>query len=136
MSSSAHASVLASASQAFPSGSAAAAAHSATASAKAAAQGGGASTDEAIYRARDKVYPHQLWWLIAAFIGLIAVCQFASWALAKCSRRGWLSSRGQKTAATTAEAGAGGRLSLAGRWFALRNVPTAVINAYRVVAFR
>ena len=135
MSSSAHVSVLASASPGSPSGSAAA--HNATGSAKASPQGG-ANTDRMIYLARDEAYPHQLWWLVAAFIGTIALFRFASWALAKCSRRAPLS-RGQKTTAAdaaAAETGAGGASSPAGRGFALRNVPTAVINAYRVVAFR
>ncbi|KAI1792303.1 ferric reductase NAD binding domain-containing protein [Ganoderma leucocontextum] len=123
MSSSVHASVLRSASPASPSGSAG---HNGSA----ATSQGSASSDYVVLLARDKAYPQQLWWLIASFIALIAVFQFGSWALAKCSRR--TPSRGQKTA----DAEAGGDSTSTGRAFSLRNVPTAIINAYRVVAFR
>ena len=97
-----------------------------------------ANPDRAIYYARDEAYPEQLWWLVAAFIGLVAICQFAAWALAKCSRarRRSKKSASQKTTTDTAEVETGGTRSAAGRGFAWRNIPTAVINAYRVVAFR
>ncbi|KAM5543941.1 hypothetical protein V8D89_002558 [Ganoderma adspersum] len=132
MSSSAFASVVHSASPASSASPSGSAAHNATASGS--AKGGPpANPDRAIYYARDEAYPEQLWWLVAAFIGLVAVCQFGAWALAKCSRSRRPSKNSQKTTDT---AEAGGTPSAAGRGFALRNVPTAVINAYRVVAFR
>ncbi|PIL27014.1 transporter [Ganoderma sinense ZZ0214-1] len=91
------------------------------------------SPDRAIYFARDEAYPEQLWWLVAAFIGLVAVCQLASWALAKWS----LARRLSRKKTTTGDAVEnGGSPGAAGRGFALRNVPTALVNAYRVVAFR
>ena len=119
---------------ASPSG---AAAHNATASGAPSSGGAKTSADRAIYFARDEAYPEQLWWLVAAFIGLVAVCQFAAWVLSKWSRARRLAQR--KNAQKTNPGGAaegGGSPSAAGRGFALRNVPTAVVNAYRVVAFR
>ena len=87
------------------------------------------SPDKATRLWRNLHYPQEIWWAIACFIAVIAVFQFASWALAK-----YRSRRGVKST-SAAEAEAGGAPA-AVRRFAWRNVPSAVINAWRVAAFR
>ncbi|KAI0710554.1 ferric reductase NAD binding domain-containing protein [Earliella scabrosa] len=88
-----------------------------------------AELDEAIRAQRTHEYPHQLWWLIASFIGLLAITHFLSWATSRGSSK--VPSR-EKT--TDPEAG-GGALVTPGV-FSWRNLPTALVNLYRVVAFR
>ncbi|RPD56511.1 hypothetical protein L226DRAFT_456483 [Lentinus tigrinus ALCF2SS1-7] len=88
------------------------------------------SPDKALRIARTRAYPHQLWWLIASFIALIAIFQFLSWALTK------VSSRSPSKAKKPADAEVGGTPSATLRRFSWRNVSSALINLYRVVAFR
>ncbi|TBU43175.1 ferric reductase NAD binding domain-containing protein [Dichomitus squalens] len=86
--------------------------------------------DRALRIARNHAYAHQIWWLIASFIALIIIFQFLSWAVSKYYSRN--TPKGKKPA--DAEAGASPIPSP--RRFSLRNIPTAIINVYRVVAFR
>ena len=76
-------------------------------------------------------YPQQIWWAIACFIALVAFFQFASWVALK-SRLLRSSKAMPPSDANTETAG----ISRPLRKFSWRNVPSAVINAYRVVAFR
>lgn len=80
---------------------------------------------------RNTHYLRLVWWIIAAFLAAIAVCQFVSWAYSR-----YRSSRRvpEKHASDAEEGG----VSTGGpsRRFAWRNVPSAIVNTYRVVAFR
>ncbi|KAH9896468.1 iron reductase [Cubamyces lactineus] len=78
-----------------------------------------ANPDKTIRKARASAYPHQLWWLIASFIGFIAIIHFGSWAAEKYSAR---QRPAQRPAST--------------RRVSWRRIPLALVNAYRVVAFR
>ncbi|OSC98884.1 iron reductase [Trametes coccinea BRFM310] len=86
-----------------------------------------ANPDKPIRVGRNKEYPRQLWWLIASFIALVSLSHFLSVAVAKCSRRrtdGGTTSRPGNTRSSSDH-----RLS----W---RRLPLALVNAFRVVAFR
>lgn len=79
---------------------------------------------DAILAVQRKVnYPHQLWWAIASFIGLISISQFLSFVIGKLS--------GRKRRRADPE-GAG----VVMRRFSVLNFPTTLVNLYRVVAFR
>ncbi|KAI0828502.1 iron reductase [Trametes gibbosa] len=77
-----------------------------------------ANPDKPIRVGRNKAYPRQLWWFIASFIAFVAICQFASWLALKISARRPSPSSSQTRAAS---------------W---RRLPSALVNTYRVVAFR
>ncbi|KAI0746278.1 iron reductase [Daedaleopsis nitida] len=77
----------------------------------------------------NQIYPHHLWWLIATFIALIAISQLASWAISTRSSRAPL-----RKEATDAEIGRYPPAS--NRRFSWRHLPSALANAFRVVAFR
>ncbi|KAI0725205.1 iron reductase [Fomitopsis betulina] len=79
--------------------------------------------DKALRVARAKGYPKEVWWFVACFIALVSLCQFGSWVANKISKT-----------LRKADAEAGTDPSR-GR-FSVRHIPRAVINAYRVVAFR
>ncbi|KAH9855456.1 iron reductase [Lenzites betulinus] len=79
-----------------------------------------ANPDKPIRVGRNNAYPHQLWWFIASVVAFIAICQFASWVALKISAR--RPSPPSQTPATRAVS-----------W---RRLPSALVNAYRVVAFR
>ncbi|KAH9918057.1 iron reductase [Fomitopsis serialis] len=101
------------------------ASHSSTAS----SSGGGSgqktvSPDKALRLARAKGYPREVWYFVACFIFLVSLFQFGSWVVNKLSKR-----RARKT---DTEAGAD---TSRGR-FSVRNIPVAMVNAYRVIAFR
>ncbi|KAI0777446.1 iron reductase [Trametes elegans] len=86
------------------------------------------SSDRAIRVDHNKQYPRQVWWFLASFIFLVAFVQSISWGISRFSR-GRISSRKQ------ADDTEGGRPSSTRR-FSWRRLPLAVLNAYRVVAFR
>ncbi|RDX49457.1 hypothetical protein OH76DRAFT_1350857 [Lentinus brumalis] len=88
------------------------------------------SLDKALRIARAKAYPEQMWWLIASFIAFIAICQAFSWFCMK------LSSRSPSQSKKPADAEVGDSRSAASRRFSWRHFPSALINLYRVVAFR
>ena len=88
-----------------------------------------AELDEAIRAQRTHEYPHQLWWFIASFIGLLAITHFLSWATFRGSSR--VPSREQTT-----DHEAGRAALVTPGVFSWRNLPTALVNLYRVVAFR
>ncbi len=71
-----------------------------------------------------------MWWLIASFIAFIAICQAFSWFCMK------LSSRSPSQSKKPADAEVGDSRSAASRRFSWRHFPSALINLYRVVAFR
>ena len=80
---------------------------------------------------RDSHYLNQLWWAIAAFIALVAVCQFVSWVVSRLRAR----RAPPMTEKGAAQAEAGGSRAVTRR-FSWRNIPSAIVNAYRVIAFR
>lgn len=61
-------------------------------------------------------YPHQIWFFVASFIFLVGVCQLASWIIGKLQYR--------RRADRPVAAGS------------LSRIPLAIVNLYRVVAFR
>ncbi|KAH9838053.1 iron reductase [Rhodofomes roseus] len=81
------------------------------------------SPDKALRLARAKGYPREVWYFVACFIFLVAIFQFGSWAVNKLSKR---------RARTDTEAGTD---TSNGR-FTVRNIPRALVNAYRVILFR
>ena len=88
------------------------------------------SPDRALRIARATAYKHQMWWLIARFIALIAVFQSLSWAFTR------LSSRSSSQPKKPADAEVGHAPPSSPRRFSWRNAPSAIVNLYRVVAFR
>lgn len=88
-----------------------------------------AALDRIIRARRTKQYPQQLWWLIASFIGLIAIVQFLSWTISKFSSRTPLQKK-------PGDAEVGESTPAPARHSSWRRLPTALINLYRVVAFR
>ncbi|PCH37152.1 iron reductase [Wolfiporia cocos MD-104 SS10] len=84
------------------------------------------SPDKALRVARAKGYPNEVWWLIACFVGMITVFQLGSWLVSTLFRLKKSSSAGD------AEAG----ISQANGRFSLRRIPEAIVNTYRVLAFR
>ena len=81
------------------------------------------TADKALRIARAKGYPKEVWWFIACFVAVVSLCQFGSWAANKLSRT---------LRKTDAEAGTD---PSRGR-FSVRHIPRALLNAYRVFAFR
>ena len=79
--------------------------------------------DKALRIARAKGYPKEVWWFVACFVAVVSICQFGSWAANKLSKT---------LRKTDAEAGTD---PSRGR-FSVRHIPRALVNAYRVVAFR
>ena len=86
--------------------------------------------DKLLRVARNAAYPHQIWWFLASFIAFVAICQFLSWAVSKYSSGAATKEKKPADAETGASPNPSTRRS------SLRNIPTAFINAYRVVAFR
>ncbi|OJT02648.1 Ferric reductase transmembrane component 3 [Trametes pubescens] len=87
-----------------------------------------AAKDQAIGVPRNIAYTHQLWWFVASFIGLIAVGQFLSWIS---SRLFAPSSREEKR-----DAELEGRRASRARRFSWSRLPIALVNHFRVLAFR
>ncbi|KAI9057704.1 iron reductase [Trametes sanguinea] len=84
--------------------------------------------DAAIRASRIKDYPRQLWWFIASFIALVSLWHLVSWTIAKISS----GRRGAQTRSGDTESGKSPHV----RPFSWRRIPLAIVNAYRVVAFR
>ncbi|KAI8973096.1 iron reductase [Trametes punicea] len=74
----------------------------------------------------NRDYPRQLWWLIASFVGLVSLCHWLCWVIARSSSRHEVSRKEDVE----------GSASPSGRRFSLRRVPIAMVNAFRVAAFR
>ncbi|CCM05290.1 uncharacterized protein FIBRA_07504 [Fibroporia radiculosa] len=81
-------------------------------------------TDKTLRVERAKEYPQQVWYLIACFIATVALFQFVSWAVTKLTKK----------APSSGDAESGARASRRG--FSIRHIPRAIINFYRVIAFR
>lgn len=85
-----------------------------------------AAKDQAIWVPRNIAYTHQLWWFVASFIGLIAAGQFLSWILSRLSAS---STHEEKRDAE-------GRGVARVRRFSWSRLPIALVNHFRVFAFR
>ncbi|KZT71188.1 iron reductase [Daedalea quercina L-15889] len=83
-----------------------------------------ATSDRTFEGARAKEYPKEVWYFVACFIFLVSLFQLGSWVANKLSKR--------RSLKKDAEAGTD---PSRGR-FSVRHIPTAIVNAYRVVAFR
>lgn len=83
------------------------------------------SPDSLLYSYRNQAYPKQLWYFLASLISFIAVIQFLSFLHAKYPRR-----RSEVVHNPECSSGA------AHRGISLRRIPTALLNSYRVIAFR
>ncbi|KAL0581255.1 hypothetical protein V5O48_000738 [Marasmius crinis-equi] len=82
--------------------------------------------DKTIRIARASEYPQEIWYFLACFIGFVSLCRFVSWAVRKTllngsSRRAVDDEKGTSPSNTAV------------RW---RRLPSAVMNLYRIVAFR
>lgn len=73
----------------------------------------------------DNSYPQQVWYTLAAFLFVVGCFQWGSFLHSKFARRGHRESD-EETAVTNG----------VHQKFSLRRIPLAVINFYRVVAFR
>ncbi|KAI0916552.1 hypothetical protein AcV5_003008 [Taiwanofungus camphoratus] len=83
-------------------------------------------TDKTLRATRTREYPDEVWYFLACFIGTLAIFNWGSWAISK------LSSKLSKKSAMDAEGGAGAT----NQRISLRRIPSAIANAYRVIAFR
>ncbi|KAI8973097.1 iron reductase [Trametes punicea] len=81
--------------------------------------------DKPIRVGRNREYPHQLWWLMTSFVVLFSLCHFVSLALLRYSSRRRAS--GEQSGSTK---------PLSAPRFSWRRLPLALVNAFRVVAFR
>ncbi|KAI0644002.1 iron reductase [Trametes meyenii] len=84
--------------------------------------------NRAIRAGHNKEYPREVWWLVASFIALVSLVQLASWVISKLSSGPTPAPKEGKDA----EAG----VTVRPRRFSWRRLPLAILNAYRVVAFR
>ncbi|EJF65061.1 hypothetical protein DICSQDRAFT_177735 [Dichomitus squalens LYAD-421 SS1] len=82
--------------------------------------------DTLIWMQRNHLYPQQVWWILASFIGLVAIAQFLSWVGSKAS---------SPCPARMADAEAPGG-SVRQRKLQLSRLPLAIVNWWRVFAFR
>ncbi|KZT71201.1 iron reductase [Daedalea quercina L-15889] len=82
-----------------------------------------ASADKALRVARAKGYPKEVWYFVACFVFTVSLFQFGSWVANK------LSTRIHKKDAESGTELPRGR-------FSVRHVPRAMVNGYRVIAFR
>ncbi|KAI0354098.1 hypothetical protein OH77DRAFT_1522024 [Trametes cingulata] len=83
--------------------------------------------DRMLKTMRNEAYPRQLWWLIAGFVFLVATCQFLSCVVSKCAWR---------TSETKQDVDSEARTNISRRRFSWRRLPLAIVNTYRVIAFR
>ncbi|GBE84199.1 iron reductase [Sparassis crispa] len=86
-------------------------------------------TDKTIRVGRAKSYPNEVWWFVSCFIFTVAIFQYGSWAISKLLRR---RAAAQEALQNDTEGGGAGP----NRRFSVRRLPLAILNAYRVVAFR
>ncbi|KAJ8514611.1 hypothetical protein ONZ45_g7874 [Pleurotus djamor] len=82
--------------------------------------------DLPLFKKRNEAYPWQLWWCLAVFFALVSTFQLGSFIYAKLAIRS-ISSRGD---------GEGGRVPPRRSNAGLKRIPIAIVNTYRVVAFR
>lgn len=82
--------------------------------------------DAVIAAARNQLYPQQLWWFLATFIGIVAVGQFISW-VSSCLFSPCPPPVPEKRDVE-------GRAST--RRFSWSRLPVAIVNHFRVIAFR
>ncbi|KZT06684.1 iron reductase [Laetiporus sulphureus 93-53] len=85
-----------------------------------------ASEDKTIRVYLQKEYPKEVWYFVACFIFVVILGQLGSWVVSRVSSR--------KRTNSTVDAEAGAETSL--RQFSVRRIPSAIVNAYRVIAFR
>ncbi|KAJ3974707.1 ferric reductase NAD binding domain-containing protein [Lentinula raphanica] len=83
-----------------------------------------ASEDKAIRVERANEYPHEVWFFLASLIALVTVFRFLSFLFAKGLRR-------NRSSSLDSEKGTGHSNAAN-----VRNLPLAMINLYRVIAFR
>ncbi|EIW62961.1 uncharacterized protein TRAVEDRAFT_113854 [Trametes versicolor FP-101664 SS1] len=88
-----------------------------------------AAEDRAIWVERNKEYSYQLWWFVASFIGLVAVGQLLSWFSARLFRPPCPSPLTEKSDAE-------GRGAVRARRFSWSRMPIALVNYFRMLAFR
>ena len=74
--------------------------------------------------ARNKLYPKQVWWFVASFIGLVMAIQIAS----------WVGKRAFASGSNVADSE--GRGGMPQRKLQLGRFPLAIVNYARVIAFR
>ncbi|RPD78371.1 hypothetical protein L226DRAFT_531717 [Lentinus tigrinus ALCF2SS1-7] len=82
--------------------------------------------DMVVFFARNQLYAKQVWWFLASFIGLVAVCQSLSWVISKAFA----------TSSMPREADPEGRQAIRRRERDWSRLPLTVVNYYRVLAFR
>lgn len=88
-----------------------------------------AAEDRAIWVARNKEYSYQLWWFVASFIGLLAIAQLLSWFSARLFTPPCPSPLTEKHDPE-------GRGVAHARRFSWSRMPIALVNYFRVLAFR
>ncbi|KAJ4488390.1 ferric reductase NAD binding domain-containing protein [Lentinula aciculospora] len=81
--------------------------------------------DKAIRIERANDYPHEVWFFLACLIGLVAVFRLLSFVFSKLSKRNGRSSGDSEKGSSQPKA-----------VMNIRNLPLALVNCYRVVAFR
>lgn len=82
--------------------------------------------DDDILYIRSKLYPKQTWYCIACFVATVSFFQFGSWVALK------LGTRMRSKSRSDSEGGS----HVSPQHFSIRHIPRAIINAYRVMAFR
>ncbi|KAI0633270.1 ferric reductase NAD binding domain-containing protein [Trametes polyzona] len=87
-----------------------------------------AVTDATLSAARTVAYPHQLWGLIAGFIGTITACRFLSWLSARLLAPSPASIRERRNVE--------GHGATGSRRFSWGRLPVALVNQYREFFFR
>ena len=81
--------------------------------------------DKAIRIQRANEYPHEVWFFLACLIALVAVSRLLSFVCSKVSRHNGLSSQDPEKSSSHSKAVVN-----------FRNLPLALVNLFRVVAFR
>ena len=82
--------------------------------------------DMVVFFARNQLYAKQVWWFIASFIGLVAVCQLLS----------WIGSKVFSTAVPMRQTDPEGPRTVRRREPDWSRLPVALVNYFRVLAFR
>lgn len=82
--------------------------------------------DKPIRKARMRLYPKQIWWLLASFIALLALVRLATLLRSKFRSR---SRAGGSTSLKSSPAPLSSKVHL-------RRIPLAITNVYRIITFR
>ncbi len=85
--------------------------------------------DKPFSKKRNEEYPWQLWWCLAVFFFIVSSLQLASYLCNK------IAVRRPKTRSTDNGEGPGQPTRPRSVW-SLRRIPVAIVNSYRVMAFR